>query len=456
MASPRILIVDDEEAICFAFCRSLAKRGYDVRAASNAVDARRLCRSWRPALVFLDLRLGDSDGMALLKEFKGAWPELPVIMMTAYGSLELVSQAMACGALDYLTKPLDMGRVNALVAELFASHAGDDAIVEPEGGFVGSSPLMQELFSQLLRMAALDAPVLLSGETGTGKDLAAHLLHARSRRHDGPFVAVNCGALPENLVESELFGHCKGTFTGATDDKIGRCEAADRGVLFLDEISELPLSAQVKLLRFLDHGVVERLGASRGSKVDVRVIAASNRDLPAAVAAGQFRADLFYRLAVLQVRTPPLREHPEDIPALAQHILRQLDQRLQLSPDSVAALQARPWPGNVRELRNALYQAATRARGDVITPANLAAVMATVGSAVDGASAGERSSDRLLADYVESVDLNSGTAMKDAVEALQRRLCERALREADGNQTQAAAKLGLHRNSLRRLLDDLQ
>jgi len=257
-------------------------------------------------------------------------------------------------------------------------------------------------------------------------------------------------------VESELFGHCKGTFTGATDDKIGRCEAADRGVLFLDEISELPLSAQVKLLRFLDHGVVERLGASRGSKVDVRVIAASNRDLPTAVAAGQFRADLFYRLAVLQVRTPPLREHPEDIPALAQHILRQLDQRLQLSPDSVAALQARPWPGNVRELRNALYQAATRARGDVITPANLAAVMATVGSAVDGASGGERSPDRLLADYVESVDLNSGTAMKDAVEALQRRLCERALREADGNQTQAAAKLGLHRNSLRRLLDDLQ
>jgi two-component system response regulator PilR (NtrC family) len=448
MASPRILIIDDEEAICFAFCRSLAKRGYELRAASNAADARHLLREWRPALLFLDLRLGDSDGMDLLKEFKSEQPDLPVVMMTAYGSLELVSQAMACGALDYLTKPLDMDRVHALVAELFASHADADAAVEPEGGFVGSSPLMQDLFSQLLRMAALDAPVLLCGETGTGKDLAARLLHARSARRDKPFVAVNCGALPDKLVESELFGHCKGSFTGATEDKIGRCEAAHGGVLFLDEISELSLPAQVKLLRFLDHGVVERLGASRSGKVDVRVIAASNRDVPAAVATGQFRADLFYRLAVLQLRTPPLREHPEDIPALAQHILRQINPRLRLAADSVSALQAQAWPGNVRELRNALYQAATRARGDLITPANLALATA---SELDAAS----SSAALLADYAESVELTGGTAMKDATDALQRQLIERALREADGNQTQAAAKLGLHRNSLRRLMDEL-
>jgi anaerobic nitric oxide reductase transcription regulator len=316
---------------------------------------------------------------------------------------------------------------------------------------------MQDFFAQLLRIAALDAPVLLSGETGTGKDLAARLLHARSRRYDGPFIAVNCGALPENLVESELFGHCQGTFTGATDDKVGRCEAAHLGVLFLDEISELSLPAQVKLLRFLDHGVVERLGASRGIKVDVRVIAASNRDLPAAVAAGQFRADLFYRLAVLRVRTPSLREHPEDIPALAGHILRQLNPHLRLSPESSAALQGRSWPGNVRELRNALYQAATHSRREVITPTSLAMAdssSAGISSSSAGisASVGGHRPEQELTEFVEGIDLTSGTAMKDAIEAMQGQLIARALRETRGNQTQAAVKLGLHRNSLRRLL----
>lgn len=447
MAPHRIAIIDDEESICFAFCRSLNKHGFEARAAGNGGDALRLCHSWQPELVFLDLRLGDADGMDILKQLKRERPELPVVIMTAYGSLELVSQAMACGALDYLTKPLDMGRVNALVAELFAKHDGSETRVEPEGGFVGSSALMQELFSQLLRIAALDAPVLISGDTGTGKDLAARLLHARSRRSKGPFVAVNCGALPENLVESELFGHSKGTFTGATEDKMGRCEAAHGGVLFLDEISELPMPAQVKLLRFLDHGVVERLGANRPSKVDVRVVAASNRELPPAVAAGQFRADLFYRLAVLQVRTPPLRAHPEDIPELARHFLQHVDSRLRLAPESVAALQARPWPGNVRELRNVLYQAAMGARGEVISPAHL---VPASGDASDDASGS------ILADYVASINFASGNAMNVATAALQRLLVARALREADGNQTHAAAKLGLHRNTLRRLLDELQ
>ncbi|MBQ6472780.1 MAG: sigma-54-dependent Fis family transcriptional regulator [Victivallales bacterium] len=433
-----ILVIDDEESICYALRRYLEKRGYRVETAANGAGALPWCG--KAQLAFLDVRLGQEDGLALLAQMRERNPQLAVVVMTAYGTLETVSRAMALGAFDYVTKPLDMKRAEELVCRALAGNAdqtqGEEA-PHAENGFVGSSPKMQELFKNLLRYAGMDAPVLITGETGTGKELAARLIHSKSRRSQAPFVAVNCGALPENLVESELFGHRRGTFTGAEQDKRGLCAAAHSGILFLDEVGELPLPAQVKLLRFLDSGQFWPLGASEPMSVDVRVIAATNRDLKEAVEQGGFRADLFYRLAVLQIHTPALREHAEDIPELARYFLAQVNGRLQLDDPAIRELTRRQWRGNVRELRNAIWQAATTSQGALVSVANL-----PKGKAETGGDA--------LQQYVNSLSLD-GQAMERAVRELQTRLIRRALDECGGNQTLAAERLGLHRNSLHRL-----
>lgn len=443
-----ILVVDDEPAICYAFKRFFEKRGFAVSATGDVDKAFEECEENGPLLVFLDVRLGGADGLELLARIKEASPALPVVVMTAFGSLETVSRAMELHAFDYVTKPLDMSRAEALVKQVQAANKIRHEVPAVECGFAGASPVMQQLFKQLLKIAALDAPVLINGETGTGKELAARLIHSRSRRAKGPFIPVNCGALPEHLVESELFGHKKGTFTGAIQDKVGLCEAADKGVLFLDEVGDLPLTAQVKLLRFLDQRQVERLGGTAPVDVDVRVLAATNRDLHSAVESGRFRADLYYRIAVLQVKTPSLEQHKEDVPELAAHFLRQFDPSLSLSREAVELLVSRSWPGNVRELRNAVWQAAAAAQGSVVT--------ADCVSEHKGA-AGESSGmdEDWLQKYVDSLPF-AGECLHKAVDELQTRLIRRALAESGGNQTAAAEKLGLHRNSLRRMMDDLK
>ena len=437
-----ILVIDDEESICYALRRYLEKRGYRVETAANGASALPWCE--KAQLAFLDIRLGQEDGLALLAQMKTRNPQLAIVVMTAYGTLETVSRAMELGAFDYVTKPLDMKRAEELVIQALASHADQTPGDAPraEAGFVGSSAVMQELFKNLLRCAGMDAPVLITGETGTGKELAARLIHGKSRRHHAPFVAVNCGALPENLVESELFGHRRGTFTGAEQDKRGLCVTANSGILFLDEVGELPLPAQVKLLRFLDSGQFWPLGAIEPVCVDVRIIAATNRDLKEAVEQGTFRADLFYRLAVLQIHTPALREHAEDIPELARYFLAQANDRLQLEEGAIQELARRQWRGNVRELRNTIWQAAAASQGALVSTASLP----------DGIS--DHGGDPLQ-QYVNSLSLD-GQAMERAVGELQTRLVRRALDECGGNQTLAAEKLGVHRNSLHRLATALQ
>lgn len=439
----QILVVDDEASICLAFRKFFERRGYVVHAVGTVDQALAIASEVKPGLTFLDVKLGDADGLDLLPKLLQVNPGRPVIVMTAYGSLEIISKAMSAGASDYLTKPLDMQLAEKLVSQSFASHgsAVESRQAKPEDGFIGSSNAMQDLFKKLIKYAQLDDPVLICGETGTGKELAARMIHARSSRAKGPFIAVNCGAIPEALMESQLFGHRKGAFTGAFEDRIGWCQAADDGTLFLDEIGELSLAAQTRLLRFLDQKTVERLGDTEQASVNVRIVAATNKNLKEAIQMKTFRADLFYRISVLNVVTPPLREHVKDIPELAAYFLQQDNYKLALDDKAVKLLENYTWPGNVRELRSVIIQAAQEAKSNTITVdclPNLKSPLSTTDP---------------LQQFVDQLELG-GDCLKEAVELLQKKLIKRALDESNGNQSAAAAKLGLHRNSLHRLYAD--
>lgn len=440
-----ILVIDDEASICFAFRRFFAKRGYAVETACNAAEALSAARRGAPLVAFVDVKLaGDDDGLSLLPSLRELCPGVSLVVMTAFGSLTMVRRAFDLGACEYLTKPVDMLTAERLVKEAsLAAGGGEDeaSLPRPELGYVGSSGVMQQLFKRLLKASSLDESVLVTGATGTGKELAAKLLHDCGRRRGAPFVAVNCAALPGNLLESELFGHVRGAFTGATEECEGYCRAAHGGVLFLDEIGELPLAAQVKLLRFLETRQVVKVGAVTGERVDVRVVAATNVELRQAVEEGRFRADLFYRLAVLEIRMPTLDEHREDIPELARHFLHQLSPTLSLSEEALSALTARSWPGNVRELKNAVTQAVLEATSPVLTADCFAS------------GGGEQGIASPLSAYVRSVSLDGESSLERAVSEVERALVRRALEETGGNQSLAAARLGIHRNSLRRLME---
>ena len=438
-----LLIIDDEESICFAFRRFFQKRGFSVLTTGEPQEACRLARESQPALVFLDVNLGGQDGLELLPLLKQAVPQTCIVVITAFGSLEIVRRAFDAGASEYLTKPIDMNTAERLVKRATMEITAMESAPRPEAGYVGSSAVMQELFMKLLKIASQDEPVLICGPTGTGKELAAKLIHQKSARSSGPFIPVNCGAIPENLMESELFGHCKGAFTGAVNDRTGYCQAANHGVLFLDEIGELSLQGQVKLLRFLDSKMVEKLGAVSAEPVDVRVIAATNVNLETAVARGAFREDLYYRLAVLSVKTPALEHHLDDIPELASHFLHEVNPTLIMADETVEQLKKRKWPGNVRQLRNVVIQAALSAVSGIVTPDCLP----------EGKEGLKASDGDPLQAYVDGLHLD-GATMHDAIARLQRLLIQKALKDADGNQSLAAERLGIHRNSIRRLLTD--
>jgi DNA-binding NtrC family response regulator len=448
-ASVHLLIIDDEEAIRFAMARYFRDLGYEVAEAATLADGRRKLQAHHPRVVFLDVRLPDGDGLDLLTEVPDLSPDSQVVVMTAYGTLDTVSRALDAHAFEYLVKPVDLTEAESLVTQIQASlNEGTTSAPDPTmaHGFVGNSAAMQELYKRIGQAARTDASVLIEGETGTGKELTARALHAFSRRANGPFAAVNCGALSDSLLESELFGHVRGSFTGAVSDKAGRFEAADGGTLFLDEIGELPLHAQVKLLRALDSGVIERVGSVTPIRVDVRIVAATNRDLRKEVAAGRFRADLFFRLAVLRLQLPPLRDRKDDIPALADSFLREFseDEPARLGDEALAALASHDWPGNVRELRNAMAQAAAICAGGLVLPSHLPSF------------AGALAEDKAPLDaFIDAVEARGGAAHPQAVAQLERRLIERALAETGGNRSLAAEKLGLHRNTLRRKCREL-
>ena len=439
---PTILVVDDEQLIRWSLAERLTADGYAVVEAATAKDA---LAQFGPQvdLVLLDYKLPDSDGLRVLKSMKSTDPDVPVILLTAFSSIETAVEAMKQGAYHYANKPfnldelamvvekaLETTRLRREVKALRASRSEPYAI----GRMVGESPRMMQLKALLQKIAASPAStVLLMGESGTGKDLAAKIVHYNSDRASRAFMNITCSALPEQLLESELFGHERGAFTDARQQKIGLLESADGGTVFLDEIGEMVPALQAKLLRFLEEKAFKRVGGAADVRVDVRVIAATNRDLEQAVKEGKFREDLYYRLNVMQITLPALREHPSDIPLLLDYYIDSFNREFRkqvrgVSPEAMELLRGYRWPGNIRELRNAVERAMLLAEGDWLTPEYF-----PVGSGRAGSPAA-------------TLELpESGVNL----EALERELVVQALRRTGGNQTRAAALLGLNRDQIR-------
>jgi len=377
----KVLVVDDEQGMREFLTMLLEKQGHRVITAAEGEQALQLVAEHTPDLVISDLRMPNVDGIGLLAGIRKQYPELPVILVTAYASSDSTIQAMRLGADDYITKPFRIGEIRLVVEKALARRLakGQDrasqtaTLEEPQiTGIIGRSPKMIELYKLISRIAGLDSTVLITGESGTGKELVARTIHCASPRADRPFLAINCGGIPEELLESELFGHVKGAFTGAVSHKAGLLEVAHGGTVLLDEIAEMSPGLQVKLLRFLQWRSFRRVGGTEDVEVDVRVIAATNKDLAKAIADGGFREDLFYRLNVIPIHVPPLRERREDIPLLAHSLLTQFSLRQQKRPASISqeamdALIGYAWPGNVRELENVIERAVALETTDQLT-----------------------------------------------------------------------------------------
>jgi len=450
----KIAVIDDEQSVCHAFKTFLAGEGHEVAVAATAQRGLALMRDFGPDLVILDVRLPDADGLDLLAQIaQGAEPPA-VLVITAHGTMDTAIEAMRRGAFEYLTKPIDLDEAKLVIERALQtrqlSHEVAHLRRELRGGaplLVGNSPAMQKVYKTIGAVAPANATVLIRGESGTGKELAARAIHRASPRAKGPFVTVDCTALPEHLIESELYGYEAGAFTGASSAKPGRIEQANGGTLLLDEIGELSGGAQAKLLRFLETRQTERLGSTRTLSLDVRVLAATNEDLEAKRRQGTFREDLFYRVHVVTLDLPPLRGRKEDIPLLVAHFLEQIagGRRLQISQAALDLLVAHEWPGNVRELRNAIEHAVIACRGDAILPEHLPRMHAP------GGSSGPADDLRRAAAALLAAKMAEGTApLYDMmVEELDRAVIAEALRLTGRNQARTAALLGLHRTTLR-------
>ena len=382
MEQERILVVDDDQGLLHLLKMRLAAMGFDVTSCTSGEEALDEARRQVFDLAITDLRLGGLDGLAVTEELLLIHPTLPVLILTAHGSIPNAVEAIQKGAFGYLTKPFDDKELRGYIEKALAQQRMTREIqrlkllVKELYGLenvVARSPKMQVLFQQIAQVADTDATICLFGETGTGKEVLARVIHCNSRKARGPFIALNCAAIPETLFESELFGHIKGAFTGASNSKRGLIQSASGGTLFLDEIGEMPLAMQVKLLRAIQEREVKEVGADYSTKVDVRIIAASNKDLGEAVRLGTFRNDLYYRIQVVPLTMPPLRERRDDIPLLAQHFLKQSNRRMNkdirgFTPSAMQKLMLYPWPGNVRELENTVEKAVVMTRQDMITP----------------------------------------------------------------------------------------
>jgi len=445
---PTILIVEDEARMRRLLELDLAHAGFQTVSSPDAETALGLLRRERVDLVLTDLKLPGMSGLEFLRSAKQLSAALPVVVMTAYGTVETAVEAMKAGASDYVLKPFSLEEMRLVVEKELDVHRlreENRSLREALGhrynypNVVAESAKMQEVLALVERAAPTPSTILLGGETGVGKDLIARLIHQRSTRASGPFIKINSTAIPENLLESELFGYEKGAFTGAVGSKPGKFELADKGTMFLDEIGDIPPATQVKLLRVLQERDFERLGGTRTLKVDVRLIAATNRDLRAALEQGTFREDLYYRLNVVPIDVPPLREHKEDIPGLAQFFLKRFAERASkpvqgISPAAVALLMEFHWPGNVRELENVIERACALAPGPVLEPSDIH--LDTARAKSSGASSALLPEGKTLDQWEDEI-------------------IREAYRRAKGNKSQAARLLGLSRNALRYRLEKI-
>ncbi len=467
MPETKILIVDDEEAARYGMARAL--KAYAVTEAGSVEAARHLIAKARPDVILLDNNLPGKNGLEYLTELAAMENAPPVIMITAHGSERTAVEAIKAGAYDYLAKPFEVDELRLVVKNALeaAGLRRENEKLRAElkaargiGDLLGASDAMRRIYDLINKVAVTDVTVLIRGESGTGKELVARAIHEQSvARRGGEFVAMNCAALPSELIESELFGHEKGAFTGAAAQRKGKFEQADGGTIFLDEIGDMTLNTQAKLLRVLEERCVERLGGSHPIPVDVRVISATNRDLAAAVGEDKFRADLYYRLRVVQIDLPPLRERREDIPLLAEHFLKITAGKYHLkctaiSPPALGRLVAYPWPGNVRELRNAIERSVVLADGESLSVDDLpeeiratAPAAKTAAATAQPAAAADPGGSILRIPYLED--------FREARREFERAYIERVLNETGGNITRAAERVGMHRQSLQQKLKDL-
>jgi len=482
----RVLVADDELNMRRVLEAILRREGYEVVTAANGLDAvSEMNRDIHT--VITDLKMPGLDGMGLLRKLQQDFPEVPVVMITAHGSVESAVEAVKLGAFDYLEKPFEQEQIRQIVAKAMRTHelARRDARPEEPSGrgrfrLIGSAPAIRQIFAVVEKVADTPSTVLITGESGTGKELIARALHENSSRHKGPFIKINCAAIPKTLMESELYGYEKGAFTGAVGAKPGRFELAHGGTLFLDEIGEIPVEMQVKLLRVLQESEFERVGGIKTIKVDVRLVTATNRDLAHEIEEEAFREDLFYRLNVVPIHIPPLRERREDIPLLAEHFIAKFNDRLKkqitgITPDAVACLIAYHWPGNIRELENLMERTMLFCEGPLIRARDLppemvqhAAASGAVPTPVPPPAAGRATPAAPVDaedDDVSGVGVGSSGpttltsmpavsagSLKEAVRAeterVERELIVRALEETNGNVTQAARILKISRKSL--------
>ena len=443
MNRQRALIVDDEPDIRELLEITLGRMKLDTRSARNVKEAREWLAREPFDLCLTDMRLPDGTGLDLVQHIQQRHPQVPVAMITAYGSLDTAINSLKAGAFDFLTKPVDLGRLRELVATALRIRAPEGEEPPVDSRLLGDSPPMKALRKQILKLSRSQAPVYISGESGSGKELVARLIHEQGPRAEQPFVPVNCGAIPSELMESEFFGHKKGSFTGAIEDKQGLFQAANGGTLFLDEVADLPLPMQVKLLRAIQEKAVRAVGGQQEVVVDVRILCATHKDLAAEVAAGRFRQDLYYRLNVIELRVPPLRERREDIAQLADVMLARLADgtglaAAKLHPDALEKLKNYRFPGNVRELENMLERAYTLCEDDQITPSDL--------RLADASSPGNEGGETSLAQIDN---------LEDYLEDIERKLIMQALEETRWNRTAAAQRLGLTFRSMRYRLKKL-
>jgi two-component system response regulator HydG len=467
---PRLLVVDDDRAILTLTGTIALAEGFDVATTVSGEDAMRQLRHRPAELVLLDLRMPGVTGLDVLRAIREINARCKVILMTGYGTIDSAVEAVKLGAMDYLTKPFDLQRLRQLLATVREETDQRRAVLTLEGdvaqrlefcGMVGRGPAMQEVFGLIRRLAPHVRTALVTGETGTGKELAARALHTLGPRSAKRFITVNCSAVVETLFESELFGHVRGAFTGATDNKSGLFETADGGTLFLDEVGELPLLVQAKLLRVLEDGEVQRVGSLEPLRVDVRLIAATNRDLRAEVAAGRFRNDLYYRLNIAEITLPPLRDRREDIPYLTAVFVRNFSQRFSkplvgLTPGAERILADAAWDGNVRQLRNVLERACILAEGDFVTEADLAGSMQEQ-AALHPTSAWLPAADTRRAnghlDLARGGPIDLARGGPAPLVQVEREHIVRTLQQVRGNKAVAARLLGISRRAFYRQLE---